>query len=356
MVNIDTLELQVSSDEGDYVWTCRITLKDINDYSKFVFDEPFTVQIGADIYSFIVDTTELSRDDPANIAPSIVGVSPSAKYDFPRADPYTKEWDVGVTAKDAAEHAIGGDTIQWDIINWTLPPYRLAVDEASPISVVQELAEAAGAVVESNIDGTLRVRYRHPVAVPDYPTTTPAHAVTEKSDILKTREEFSPDTLINRVRVIDIDADFTDFLEFEEITTDPNVLQGTLKAFPGPWREINQIDVRDTRDPVEIIMNYSGVVVEVIEDDNGVGELLEIYGGVANASKPIWGLTELIWESMNVGTVVFTPGSATLKVGDENSFGLIRLRYTTKYHAYHVVYSTGIDVSQFILEDFTGAV
>lgn len=352
--DVDIASVQVSSDEGDFVWSCRMSLKDINDYGKFALDDPFTVQIGADVYHFIVDSIDMARSGPPNIVPTITGVSPSAKYDFPRADVYTKEWDVEVTAKDAAEHALGGDTIQWDIINWTLPAYRLTVDEASPISVVQEIAEAAGALVESNIDGTLRVRYRHPVSVPDYATTIPSHAVTERDDILTTKETSAPEKLINRVRVIDMDADFTDFLEFEEITTDPNILQGTLKAFPGPWREIDQIDVRDTRDPGEIIMTYSGVVVEVVEDDEGNGELLEIFGGVANAAKPIWGLTELIWESVNLGTVTFTPGSTTLKVGDEDSFGLIRLRYTTKYHAYHVIYSSGIDVSQFILEDLTG--
>lgn len=358
MIDFDVLDLQVSADEGDFVWTCRMSLKDINDYGKFALDDAFEVQIGSDIYQFIVDSIDLSRGGPPNVEPSIVGVSPSAKYDFPRALPYSKEWITAVTAKDAAEDAIGGDTIQWDIVNWTLPAYRLAVEDVSPISVVQEIAEAAGALVESNLDGTLRVRYRHPVSVPDYETTVPSHAVTEKEDILTTDEKLSPDKLTNRVRVLDIDADFTDFLEFEEITTTPNVLQGTLKAFPGPWREINLIDTHDTRDPGEILMNYTGIVVEEVlgDEETGEGELLEVYGGVTNASKPVWGITEILWESANLGSVTFTPGSSTLKFGDEDSFGLLKLKYTTKYHAYHVVYSSGIDVSQFVLEDLTGDV
>jgi hypothetical protein len=356
MIDLDTLDVQVSADEGDFVWSCRFSLKDINDYGKFSIDDAFEVQIGTDVYQFVVDSIELSRGAPANVEPRIIGVSPGVKYDFPRADPYTKEWDANVTAKDAAEHAIGGDTIQWDIVNWTLPAYRLSVEDVAPISVVQEIAEAAGAVVESNLDGTLRVRYRHPVSVPDYATTTPSHVVTEKEDIVTTDERSSPEKLTNRVRVLDIDADFTDFLEFEAITTSPNILQGTLKAYPGPWREINLIDTHDTRDPGEIVMVYTGIVVEVVEDEDGVGELLEIYGGVTSASKPVWGITELTWESTNLGSVAYTPGSTTLKFGDEDSFGLIRLRYTTKYHAYHVVYSSGIDVSQFVLEDLIGDV
>lgn len=354
MENIDVLSLNVSADEGDFVWTCRMDLKNVGDHGKFSLDDPFEVQIGGDVYSFIVDSIELSRGSPAEASPSIIGVSPSAVYDFPRADPYSKEWDVAVSAKDAAEDALGGISLQWDIINWTLPPYRLVVEEVAPISVVQELAEAAGGVVESNLDGTLRVRYKHPVSVPDYPTTTPTHAVTERDDILTSDETSSPDDIINRVRIIDIDADFADFLEFEEITTTPLILQGTLKAFPGPWRDINLIYTHDTRDPDEILMYYTGVVVETVEDEDGIGELIEIYGGEANTSKPIWDVVELTWESANLGSVVYTQGSTSLKFGNEDSFGLIRLRYTTKYHSYHVEFATGINVSQFILEDLTG--
>lgn len=353
MTELDFIDVQISADEGDYVWTCKLKLKNLNDYGKFALDDPFQITLGTEVYSFIVDSFDMSRDAPDDIAVGITGVSPGAKYNFPRADPFTMEWTTDVTAKDAAETALG-TTIQWDILNWTIPAYRLSVDNVAPIAVVQEIAEAAGAIVESNLDGTLRVRYRHPVSVPDYPTTPPSHAVTERDDMLTFKEAGAPTDLINRVRVIDIDASYADFLEFVEDTTDPLIKQGELRAFPGPWRAIEIIDVHDTRDPGEILMTYTGVKTEIIQDEDGVGELIEIYGGQANTAKPIWGIDSVVWESANLGGIVYTPGSTTLKIGDETSYGLIRLRYTTKFYTWHVVYASGIDVAQFVMEDLSG--
>ena len=61
---IDMEEVEVFTSEGSFIWEARIKLLNIDDYTIFTQDAPFTITLGADVYSFIVDTKELSRTGP----------------------------------------------------------------------------------------------------------------------------------------------------------------------------------------------------------------------------------------------------------------------------------------------------
>ncbi len=195
----------VSMASGGTFWTATLEPARIEDYASIVLNDAFTITIGADVWQFIIDNKSLQRDG-TNARPQITGISPGAKHASPRATRLTKTWDAPVMAHAAAEEALGGETITWNILDWQIPANRLAVKDADPIEVVRSIAKAAGALVESNRDGSLTARYRFPRRVPDWSSAAIDHTYTDNADNLSAQETLRPTRIVDKVAVRDAPA------------------------------------------------------------------------------------------------------------------------------------------------------
>ena len=354
---LDIISADIAADEGGYAWTCRVALSDVQEYALFKQDDPFIIRIYGEDYHFIVDSKSLNRADPANITMTLNGISPSAMYDLPRADEYTNDWEDDRTAKLIAEDALGHTISQWDLVDWTIPGYRYSVEGVSPLSVVQTLVEAAGGIVESDIDGTLVVRHEYPVSIPNYATTPPDQQYDEVNDVVQVTENFVAGKIYNRIRILDIEPSYADSIIFE--ANKDYSYKGVLKAYPGPWRE--HVNVRHTAPGGVIILSArSPIVVEEIiygepqaDGSNGPGELIEFFEGSGTVSLPIWNIENVTWLSVNLGGLAFEPGSNTFTTTDPTKqYGLAYITYKTKYFLYDVESING-DSVQFLMEDTT---
>lgn len=363
-LDVPIIEAQVAIDEGGVHWTANIQLADINDYSLFRQDDQFILDLFGEQWTFLVDAKELDRSNPADIRAGLVGISPTALLDFPRADPYSKEWRTFTTAKEAAEDAVGATITNWDIVDWTLPPYRLVVEDVSPLSVVQLIAEAAGGTVESDLDGTLLVRHLYPTSTLDYETATPDHYLYETHHILRSQENFAAGRIYNRFRLLDQEADYADVLEWLPDPDDP--YKGVLFAYPSPWRTADNTHVRCTTSAIITLLDEG--FEERVEDarsdwlaspeEPGEGELIEIFDGRAQTQYPIWGIDSIDWQSDPLaGGLTFTEGSSTITTVNENDlYGLLRLKYQVRYYRYAVELTDRTILSQdvqFLMEDLT---
>src|SRR5690606_2242003 len=141
------------------------------EYRRFTPDKPFVVVLGADEYHFIVDTRSMQRNSQVAIDATINGISPAARLASPRAEPFTKTRDTAVLARAAGDEMLAGSGValsSYDIPDWFIPAFRLAVSDATPMDVLEMIAHAAGGVVQSDIDGTLSIRPLFPVPVPEW--------------------------------------------------------------------------------------------------------------------------------------------------------------------------------------------
>ena len=344
-IHMGIVEADISHDESGYLWEATIRLGHISDYAKIVQDERFVLNIYGEEYQLIVDSKELNRSAPAVMTSSLVGLSPTALLDFPRADPYTKTWDTPVYASVAAADAVG--TIQWDLVDWEIPPYRLVFEDVAPIEVASQLAEVAGGTIETLPDGTLVARHLYPVPVPDYNSATPDHVITEVDDIRQLTEQFVPSKLINRLLITDNEnLDFSDKIEFEVDPNDPS--RGTLRVFPSPWRTEFYLQASNTAislsEGEEIYDTYPAV-----DDDP---ELIDIFDGQGNTRYPIWGIVEVDYESLDVSPLYWTEGSDSITTaGEANKYGLFYLRYTRRYYQFTIYTSVLPSATQVILVD-----
>ena len=198
---IQILEASISQDEEDYAWKASITLASIGDYQKMSNGDAFILNLLGEEYNLIVDSKSLFRNAPAEVSLTLSGISPTVRFDNPNADKITKTWETPILAKDAAEEVLG-ESITWTLPNWMIQANRLAVVDASPISIVQLIATAAGGVVETQPDGTVAVRPKYPVSVADFATAALDHTLTDAADNLSTSEKLQQATVINKLRIL----------------------------------------------------------------------------------------------------------------------------------------------------------
>ena len=344
-IRMGIVEADIAHDESGYLWEATIRLGHISDYAKVAQDERFILDIYGEQYQLLVDAKEMSRTAPAVVTSSLVGLSPTALLDFPRADPHSKTWDTPVYASVAVADAVG--TIQWDLVDWEIPAYRLVYEDVAPIEVAQELAEVAGGTIETLPDGSLVARHVYPVPVPDFNTTTPDHVLTEVDDIRQLQEQFVPSRLYNRFLITDnANLDYADRIEFEVDEFDPK--QGILRVFLSPWRDDYYLESSN----VAMSWTTKELVTDTWPPVDEAAELVEIFDGEGSTQYPIWGLVDVDYESINVSPLTWTEGSESITTaGDANKYGLFYLRYTRKYYKYSIFTSELPSAAQIILVD-----
>lgn len=339
-VTIPVEDAEVSYDEGQFAWTCHIVLRDPAHYALFDPDIAFSVDMLGEVYSFILDSKEFVRANQTSISAVISGISPSALFATPRAAKITKTWDVPTFVTDVVAELFGAAAV-WEIINWPLPAFRLAASDQTPIDILQTLAEAAGGIVTSDPDGTIRARYLHPVSVVDYGKVTPDQEYSDIDHNFSVREQFTHFDLVNKLRILDIARDaFSDSVDFEVDPNDPT--RGKLKVFPSPWRETITMTHTSTT-PVSV--SLVGVETEQIV------ETVEVLRGEGNTSKPIYQVQSLEWLYEDLAGIAFDSDSTQFKSTHATKMeSLLKITYLTRYVRFDAVGYPEREV-QFLVKD-----
>lgn len=334
-VSVGIIEAEVGQAEGEFLWRATLVLEHVADYIAFAKDQPFTVTFGSEVFAFIMDTKELSRNSPAGVHAIVTGFSPAAVYDFPRADALDYIWENPTTASAAASMAIPG--IDWGVLDWTIPPYRLAASGASPVSVVATLAAAIGATVEAAPDGSVHVRSLYPVSVRSFETTAPAHVFLESLDILSVGETYPSEKAYNRISVSDIEGDVSDSLEW--IPSYDGAWVGTVRAYLFPWR--TGVTLEHTGRSTTYI-DPPAIFTEKHE------EILEVFQGSGSTQYPIYSVESVDYEATNVGGLIFDTDSRQFTVTGSAANGVIKIVYWSRSLDYPVGIVEGAP-TQFLL-------
>lgn len=327
-------------DEGGYAWTSSIELANVADYQSFRRNEPFTVVLFGDRYEFIVDSKSLSRDRPAGVSMVISGVSPVAMLDSgpDRAGEITRTWTTPVLASEVARELAGSIPVDWQILDWLIPAHRLGVSNASPIGVIQQIAQAAGGVVEGTQDGALLVRPAFPISVPDWGVKPSDHVFTDAADNISVREGVVAAAVFDRFYLTDaLAASSSDRVEWAPADGDAH--RGQLLVYPGHWR--TNLAVTSTRNGV--VLGPLGIVTREEE------ETVELRNGAGATQFPIDAVLETEWLDRNLGGVTAAPYSNEITAA-AGGFGLLRIRYRTKAIVYNAEYAQE-GMAQFLVEE-----
>lgn len=333
---------EVEISEGANVWTGSLTLARITDADKFLFDDDVILDLNGEIYEMVVDSIQQNRTGPATVSAILRVLSKSARFDTPRASEVTHIFDVPTSAQDAAEFLLG-TTVDWRTVDWLLPANRFGVENASALDAVAILAEAVGATLETNPDGTLYVRDQYEVRVSDYLTATPSHVFLAADSILAIAESLGPQEIVNRLRIRDDEGSlFQDRMEFEPDTD--NELIGTMSIFPSPFRDM---DLDTTRfNPPIIILSKIGTV-EITKT-----ETIEIIEGEGTVGFPIFAIDSTQYLDVDLGALTFDPDSETVRSSDPvNLYSLVEITYRTRAIQFRVESTQNGIPAQFLSVD-----
>lgn len=331
-------------DEGGFAWTSSIELAQVADYQAFRRNDPFTVVLFGDRYEFIVDSKSLSRDRPSGVSMTISGVSPVAMLDSApdRADEITRTWTAPTNASDIVRELAGSIPVDWQIIDWLIPAHRLGVSNASPISVIQQIAQAAGGVVEGKQDGSLLVRPTFPVSVPEWGQAPSDHVFTDAADNISVTEGVVAAAVFDRFYLTDVTtATSSDRIDWAPAEGDNH--RGQLLVYPGSWR--TNLAVTSTR--TGVVLGPVGIVSREEE------ETVEVRQGAGTTLFPIDAILETEWLDRNLGGVSAAPYSNEIAVNGSSpgeAYSLLRIRYRTKAIVYNAEYAAE-GSAQFLVEE-----
>lgn len=337
------VEASVSMDEGDFIWQADLGLESVTDYRALPVGTAFTLHMGGESWLLVVDSTSLSR--PPNSAQPILqikGVSPLALLHRPYATPLTVTFDAPIMARTAVETLLDL-SVDWQIVDWQIPAHRLAIQDMTPVEAANLVVEAAGGVLESNKDGTVRVRYRYPVATNAYATATVDQTYTDSEDNLSVSEEAAPFETYNRYRVRTAQGVFADRLAWVPDETRGDY--GIIELYPSPWRDT--VRLVHTDGSVVAVTTLGIVSKEVTEQ-------VEFRAGQGSLQYPIASLVSVEWISQALGTIAFEARSTSVSAPiDVNwGYGLANLTYRTECIQYAAQAPVGSTI-QFLVEDLS---
>lgn len=351
---IEVNDINIDLDEDSFAWSLSATIQDSSSFNKLPINKEFILTALGTDFIFIVDAREVTRGSLDNRIIEVLtlsALSPTVLLDFPRAEPYTRTWEVDASAKTIVTEILADNSFPkdlfWEIQDWSIPRNRVSITEGSPITLIQNIAEAAGAVATTNKNGDLVVKAKFPVCPVDWNSSTADHVLTDSENIFEFKEEFEVLKFYDSVRVRDIVPTYNDALEWEA-DEDPSgrVTSGYLYLYLSP-----------PRDSVTLKTSSGASIGLPVEELKELEEDSEFLGKQSTLTKPIHSIETVVWYEHNLGSVLFEQYSTNLtSTNTELENSVARISYTAKVLKYRITYSKPIPSSetvpaQFYIED-----
>jgi|GEM_PF-1008103 len=332
---IRILQATLSCDEGSPVWIATVEVAQVADFAAIAIGDPITLQLGLETFELVVDGKTLSRESQTSQRCELTAISPLALLDAPFAAT-TRYYQPGaVSARTAVEELIGN--VDWQLQDWIIPAGRLLMEGVTPLAAARSVVAAIGGIIESNPDGTVVCRRRHPVSIPNYGQAPVAHQLFD-ADVLASRAQIAPARGYNRVTLANEDGasgSSADRIEYVADADDTN--QGTVRAYLATTRPV--------------LLTHTGHLATLIaalgEVARSESEVVEFIEGQASTRYPVTAISSTTWQHTDLGAVT-ADGQAL--VAAVPGYSLLDLTYTTTSLDWRVTLAAAEEV-QFILVD-----
>lgn len=333
--NLDALNpfhINVEKDESDPCIRAEIRSNVQSDYTLNPEGSEIRVTINSDVYIVLVEereaTSAISQDGTEIIDTfTLKMASPCMLLDNPYADLISEE--LYGMASDIAAYVVAKEPdftygLEWNIIDWYIPPGVFSVSDATPIAILETLASAGGGIRQSKKDGTLEIRYEFLVNIPDYETDTPEIYLTDQENF------YSVNSVTERYKDENnflIGNEETDTSTLDISYEDISAYSKEARVFQVPW---NDDTIRlNTSALTGVTIQENGVASLLIEDEE-----VEIVDGGGSLSLPIYELASSSYSDTNLGAITFDEDGTITTSTKENS--IVIITYYTKFHKFTV--------------------
>lgn len=316
---LNILAASLTADVDSYCWGGDLTLAREADYNLCASGTAVSLTINGVTWSLIVDSRDRDRRFPAEQY-KIAVRGPASNLGEGNAT--TLLLDADSQAEDIAATLAGAVSLTWDVLDWSIPSGVVVAENVPPITAIQDLASACGALVVSKPDGGLRVSYRHPAA--GYDAAEPTETWTD-SDILAISDNREIRPGYNRVLCGSEGLLARPVMEITDYREDTSKHTYWLRLRIVPAATPTVTDAAGSHVTIG--------TPTVVEEE--VTEAITIADGVGQTSKAIKTVIDYdyCW-STDLGTITVTGEKeiTTATSGDT----VLEITYTTEYRQYEV--------------------
>ncbi len=325
----------LSCDEDSPVWIAQVEIASLSDFAGIGIGDAITLTLGLETFPLVVDGKTLSRESVAEQRCELTAVSPVALLDAPFAGTIRYYEPGAVLSRAVVESLIG--PIAWDLPNWIIPAGRLMLENVTPLAAARNIVAAIGGIVESNPDGSVVCRRRHPVSIPEYGNAAVAHGLFD-ADVISASAQIAPSRGYNRLTLANEEvASVSSADRIEYLATEDDAYQGTVRTWLATTRSVL---LAHTGHPATVVASLG----EVTRTET---ETVEFVEGRGSTRYPVAGIVSAVWQHTDLGTVT-AEGMELVAVTP--GYSLLRIAYTTTSLDWRVALPVDEEV-QFVLVD-----
>jgi len=318
----EIIDLVLRDDFDSYAWNGSIELAQKEAYQALKIAEQFTLYYLGQTFELIVEKRSLSRDNPVQPRLNIDVISPTGLLDKPFNEVEISE---EFTANKASVIANSIAPIDWQLIDWTIPNGRLAVQNATPIEALTVLVDAVGGMLTTDRDGNLSAIPKFKSLPWQWNLSNVDEVFTDYADNLAYSESYQGIDAYTEVTISDIEEDRQWDLRFESDPLDNT--RGTLILKVYPWCE--SVDIVHTSHD-GIVIKPIGVKIWSPKDDNYNYETVEFKENKASTQYPIYQINSYQYTYKNLGSMEFTQDTNEIRTQDEQGYSVARIHYLTR--------------------------
>lgn len=271
-MTLDPVVLSLTIDRAAYAITGSIELAEAEQYLACAVGRDVALTIGAQTVVLRVSDRRRSRAH-GDWRYTVDLASPATWMDAPWADPVGADVGFDGLASVMADAIIATAAhpveVTWGAIDWSIPADTLLASGRTPLELLRTLKDASGAVMQSELDGSLTIEPEYPVAVPQWSFTAPELTISEGAEVISLDEDddwrnganaylvgsSSGGSLANQLRISAVDND--DGSKTVRVTTVPWRPDIALDHRGGDWVQLELMgDIE--RDETEVVQIVDG--------------------------------------------------------------------------------------------------
>lgn len=318
--------------ENDYYWSCEATVATKELAVKAVAGAEIRIDwAGESLYLKCYNGWMLTKSF-GSASYRIVGCGKAKDLSYAA----TLSGDVdGGMASDLVTGfaALAGITVDWQMDDGYIKSGKLVANDETPLEMIRKIVWDCQGKLRPTLDGNLIAAYAEEIAVPDYPTVTPADTIVARLERISTSESSDEQYGYNSFTVSDQLAS-SDSRDLVVDLLDSKTAE--LREYATPLYDGMAFELTH-RGPSSVTIEPFGLVSEEIVD-----ELVSFESGASATSLPIYAITDKSWQTDSLGAVDFAE-DGTLE-SEISGYGLLKISYITKYFKWVARHASITDV------------
>jgi hypothetical protein len=313
--------IMIEQDESLFYMVGELQLADEAEFFQYrPFETDVVIEVDERQYHFIVDAAPRRSRQPGENVFVVPLVSKTVLLDSPHS--VVDSENLSGMAADLVAVLAAPFIVDWQLVNWFIPPNILQGNGESAISIIKRIVAAAGGLVQTSPAGVLVCRPEYPVSVNEWSSAAPAFELTDQDDFFSIDPSPDPRPGYN-VFFLTNQSLASDGVSLDIVQR--SATENELRVLMLPWSDTARVIMHHSGGSwVQVI--DQGIVIETIE------EQVEIVAGAGQTTKPVFAYVDHKYSVVDLGAVeVAEAGNVTTELADNS---LLQLTYQTRYWSF----------------------